>query len=81
MWIRQGEDGREWVVTPQRVNGKTLAARVPLEEFNREQEASRMAKEKRAVDKKAEEERQAAEAEQKRRADRRGWRQRHRRQR
>jgi hypothetical protein len=71
MWIRQGEDGREWVVTPQRVNGKTLAALVPLEEFNRKQEASRMAKEKRAADEKAAKERQVAEAEQERRADKR----------
>jgi hypothetical protein len=68
MWIEHGTDDREWVVNWKVVGGKKVRMRMPLEQYEREQQAAQMAEEKRVAEAKAEKERQAAEAEQERRA-------------
>ena len=62
------ENDREWVRACRKVNGKTVYMRIPLEQYEREQEAIRVAEKKRAAEERAEKERRAAEAEQQRRA-------------
>ncbi len=62
------KNDREWVRTYRKVNGKNLYVRIPLEEYELEQEAIRVAEKERAADEEAEKERHAAEAEQQRRA-------------
>ena len=67
MWIEH-ENGQDLVVTWKMIDGKNVKMLVPLAQYEREQEAIHMAKEKRAVEEKAAKERQAAEKEQQRRA-------------
>ena len=68
MVIEQDENDREWVHTYRRVDGKNVFVRIPLEQYEREKEAIRVAKEKQIAEEEAEKERQAAEAERQRRA-------------
>jgi hypothetical protein len=68
MIIEHDLNGWEWVRTFGKVNGKTVSRRVPLAQYEREQEAVRMAKEQRVAEEKAKKQRQAAEKERKQRA-------------
>ena len=66
--ITEYDHGREWVRVFREVDGKTVYTRIPLEQYEREQEEIRVAEKQRAAEEEAEKERQAAEAEQQRRA-------------
>jgi hypothetical protein len=68
MWTEHDENDQEWVRTFREVDGKIVNVRIPLEQYEREQEAARIAQERQWAEQKAEEERQAAVAEQERRA-------------
>ena len=62
------KNDQEWVRVVRKVDGKGVYMRIPLEQYEREQEAIRVAEKKRAADEEAGKERRAAEAEQQRRA-------------
>ena len=68
MIIEHDANDREWVLTTKVVDGKTAFVQMPLEEFEREQEATQMAVEKHAAEEKTEKERLVADEEQKKRA-------------
>ena len=68
MIVESDGNGREWVRVFREVDGKTVYTRILLEQYEREQEAIRVAEKKRAAEEEAERERRAAEEEQARRA-------------